>query len=150
MIRLAIPPIGGKGWYGGWVYMGNLVRALAEHGDPAIETVLFLGPDRANDRLIRDLPTLPRTRVVVDPAFAENRVRGHVIRTLVAGRNASILDAYRRERIDVAFTPALYLGWRSEIPSIAWFHDFQHRRLRAGGGLVCGRARTRQPSVIRI
>ncbi|MBX9860470.1 MAG: glycosyltransferase family 4 protein [Sphingomonas sp.] len=129
MIRLAIPPIGGKGWFGGWMYMRNMVRALAEHGDPDIETLLFLGPDRADDRYVRDLPDLPRTRVIIDPAFAEDRVRGGIGRALVTGHNAPLLATYRREGVDVAFCPAIYLGWRSPIPSIAWIPDFQHRRL---------------------
>lgn len=129
MIRFAIPPIGGKGWFGGWMYMCNLVRALAEQGDPGIETLLFLGPDRADDIHVAPLASLPRTRIVIDPAFAEDRVRGGIGRALTTGRNAPILDAYRRQGIDVAFAPAVYLGWRSEIPSIAWFPDFQHRRL---------------------
>lgn len=129
MIRFAVPPIGGKGWFGGWMYMRNLVRALAEYGPADIETLLFLGPDRADDPYVRDLDALPRTRIVVDPAFAEDRVRGGLVRTIMTGRNAPILDAYRRAGVDVAFAPAIYLGWRSEVPAIAWFPDFQHRRL---------------------
>jgi len=129
MIRFAIPPIGGKGWFGGWMYMRNLVRALAEHGNPDIETVLFLGPDRADDPYVRDLAGMPRTQIVVDRAFAEDCVRGGIAHTLATGRNAPILDAYTRAGIDVAFAPAIYLGWRSEIPAIAWFPDFQHRRM---------------------
>lgn len=129
MIRFAIPPIGGKGWFGGWQYMRNMVRALAEYGDPEIETLLFLGPDRADDPYVRDLPTLPHTRLVIDPAFAEDRVRSGYARALASGRNVPILNAYARESVDVAFAPAIYHGWRSEIPSVAWFPDFQHRRL---------------------
>lgn len=129
MIRFAIPPIGGKGWFGGWQYMRNMVRALAEYGDPEIETLLFLGPDRADDPYVRDLPSLPRTRLVINSAFAEDRVRSGYARVLAGGRNAPILDAYAREAVDVAFAPAIYHGWRSEIPSIAWFPDFQHRRM---------------------
>ncbi len=129
MIRFAIPPIGGEGWFGGWMYMCNMVRALAEHGDREIETLLFLGPDRADDQYVRDLYGLPRTRIVVDPAFAAGRIRSGIGRTLATGRNAPILDAFSRERVDVAFAPAIYLGWRSALSSIAWFPDFQHRRL---------------------
>jgi glycosyltransferase involved in cell wall biosynthesis len=129
MIRFAVPPIGGKGWFGGWMYMGNLVRALAVYGDPDIETVVFVGPDRADDSIVRELATLPRTKVVISAAFAEDRVRGGIGRTLATGLNSAILNAYRVENIDVAFSPAIYLGWRSEIPAVAWFPDFQHRRL---------------------
>lgn len=129
MIRFAVPPIGGKGWFGGWMYMRNLVRVMAEHGDPDIETILFLGPERADDPYVSDLPALPRTRIVIDPAFAEDRVRTGIGRTLVTGRNTSIVSAFVRERISVAFAPAIYLGWRSPVPSIAWFPDFQHRHL---------------------
>lgn len=129
MIRFAIPPIGGKGWFGGWMYMRNMVRALAEFGDPAIETMLFIGCDRADDPHIRDLELLPRTRLVIDSAFDEGNVRSAVLRTLATGRNAALLDAYARSDVSVAFAPATYLGWRSKIPSIAWFPDFQHRHL---------------------
>lgn len=129
MIRLAIPPIGGKDWFGGWMYMRNLVRALAEYSDLEIETLLFIGPDRADDPYVSGLAGLPRTRIVVDRAFSEDRVRAGIGRTLTTGRNTPLLAAYRREHVDVAFCPAIYLGWRSEIPSIAWFPDFQHRRL---------------------
>ncbi|MDT8759721.1 glycosyltransferase [Sphingomonas psychrotolerans] len=129
MIRFAVPPIGGKGWFGGWMYMRNLVRALAEYGPADIETVLFLGPDRADDAYVRDLGALPRTRILVDPAFSEDRVRAGLARAIATGRNRPILDAYAEAGIDVAFAPAIYLGWRSEVPAIAWFPDFQHRRL---------------------
>lgn len=129
VIRFAVPPIGGKSWFGGWMYMRNLMRAMAEYGDPDIETLLFLGHDRADDPHVRDLPGLPRTRIVVDPAFAEDRIRGGIGRTLLTGRNAPLLDAYRREGVDAAFAPTIYLGWRSDVPAIAWFPDFQHRRL---------------------
>lgn len=129
MIRFAIPPIGGKGWFGGWMYMQNLVRALAADGDPEIETLLFVGPDRSANAEVRALAELPRTHVITDPAFKEDKVRGGVARTLATGRNAPILNAYAREGVDVALAPAMYLGWRSEIPSIAWIPDFQHRHL---------------------
>lgn len=129
MIRFAIPPIGGKGWFGGWMYMQNLVRALSAGDNPDIETLLFVGPDRSAQPEIRELAQLPRTRVITDAAFDEDRLRANIVRTLVTGRNASLLDAYARENVDVAFDPALYLGWRSKMPSVAWIPDFQHRHM---------------------
>lgn len=109
--------------------MRNFVRALAIHGNPTIETLLFIGPDRAHDTSLADLRHLPRTRIVVDPAFAENRVRTGTGLTLATGNNRSVERVYRRESVNVAFAPAIYMGWNSDIPSIAWFPDFQHRRM---------------------
>lgn len=129
MIRFAIPPIGGKGWFGGWMYMQNLVRALSAGDNPDIETLLFVGPDRSEQPEIRELANLPRTRVITDAAFDERRLRANLARTLATGRNALLLDAFARENVDVALDPALYMGWRSEIPTVAWIPDFQHRHM---------------------
>lgn len=129
MIRFAIPPIGGEGWYGGWNYMGNLVRNLSAFGDPEIEICLFMGLDRIRDPLIEDLSKLERVRVICHPAFNEDRVRSGQMKAMMTGRNGELLDAYYMQGIDVAFAPATYLGWRRGVPAIAWFPDFQHRRL---------------------
>lgn len=131
MIRFAVPPIGGPQWFGGWMYMCNLVRALARFGDADIETVLFIGNDRQDDPHIAELRGLARARIVVDPAFNIDRVRKGFARTLITGRNDALLDAYANANIDVAFDSATYLGWRAELPSIAWFPDLQHRCLPA-------------------
>lgn len=129
MIRFAVPPIGGQEWFGGWMYMRNLVRALALLGDGSIETCVFVGQDRAGDGYISELRELPRTRVVVDPAFdAGFRSRG-TLRTLATGCRAALVDVFRREKIDVALDWATYYGWNCEIPTIAWIPDFQHRAL---------------------
>lgn len=109
--------------------MLNLVRALSTHGDPRVETVLFIGPDRAQDASLMALTGLPRTRIVVNSVFAEDRVRKGAALTLATGKNRPIENVYRRESIDVAFAPAIYMGWNCDIPSIAWFPDFQHRRM---------------------
>ena len=129
MIRFAVPPIGGQEWFGGWMYMRNLVRALALFGEDEIETVVFVGTDKAEDAYIRELRTLPRTRVVVASAFNADRLRGGTLRTLITGRRAHLLEVFGRENINVALDWATYYGWRSEIPAIAWLPDFQHRAL---------------------
>lgn len=129
MIRFAIPPIGGKGWFGGWMYMQNLVRALAAEGDRDIETLLFVGLDRCDTAEIRALADLERTRVICDSAFNEDTIRANIVATLINGRHTAVLDVYKREKVDVALDPAVYLGWRSDVPSIAWIPDFQHRHM---------------------
>ena len=129
MIRFAIPPIGGQEWFGGWMYMRNLVRALALYGDPGIEPCVFVGESKSVDPFIRELRELPRVSVYVDPAFEGTRRRSGMIRTLITGRKAAFLDLFERENIDVAFDWATYLGWRSKVATIAWIPDFQHRAL---------------------
>lgn len=129
MIRFGVPPIGGKGWFGGWMYMRNLVLALADSAADEIETVVFVGPDRCDDPFIKEFATAAATRVVVDDSFKEDRVRSGALRTLVTGLNGPLVRAFEKEAIDVAFLPAIFLGWRSPIRSIAWFPDFQHRKL---------------------
>lgn len=129
MIRFAIPPIGGQEWFGGWMYMRNLVRALALYGDPGIAPCVFVGEKKADDPFIRELRELPRVSIYVDPAFEGERRRSGMVRTLVTGRKAAFLDIFERENIDVAFDWATYFGWRSAIATVAWIPDFQHRSL---------------------
>jgi len=129
MIRFAIPAIGGQEWFGGWMYMRNVVRLLALYGEPNIEVCLFIGQDQASDPFVSELRVLPRVNVYIDPAFDSERRRSGKARTILTGRKAAVLDIYQREQIDVALDWATYYGWNCEIPSIAWIPDFQHRAL---------------------
>lgn len=129
MIRFGVPPIGGKDWFGGWMYMRNLVRTLALYGDEEIEICLFVGDDRAQDPFIHELRHLPRVRIIEHSAFQERGLRHGTLQTLISGRRSALLDAFSAENIDVALDWATYYGWRSEVPVVAWFPDFQHRML---------------------
>lgn len=129
MIRFAVPPIGGTSWFGGWMYMRNLVRSLALHGDPEIEVCVFIGEDKADDPHMEEMRAFPRTRVVVAPPFDADLMRGGTLKALVTGRRTALIDCFKRERIDVALDWATYYGWRCDIPVIAWIPDFQHRAL---------------------
>lgn len=129
MIRFAIPPIGGADWFGGWMYMRNLVKSLALFGDRRIELFVFVGPDRAEDAIIGELAALPRTHVIADPAFAQDKMRTGTLATLLTGRRAHLVDAFERAGIDVALDWATYYGWHNPIPTVAWLPDFQHRAL---------------------
>ena len=119
MIRFAVPPIGGQEWFGGWMYMRNLVRALALYGDSEIETCVFVGKDKADDPYLDELRELPRTRVVVETAFDLANRGGGGLKTLATGRRAALLDIFGREQIDVALDWATYYGWRCPIFSTA-------------------------------
>src|SRR5205085_3178877 len=41
---------------------------------------------------------------------------------------ASLAD-FRERKFDVSFESARFFGWRLPYPAVAWFPDFQHRRL---------------------
>jgi glycosyltransferase involved in cell wall biosynthesis len=111
------------------MYMRNLVRALALYGDPEIEICLFVGNGMESDPFIRELRELPRVKLYVNAAFDSTRRQSGMVRTLVTGRKAMFLNIFKREKIDVALDWATYFGWRSEVPTIAWIPDFQHRAL---------------------
>jgi glycosyltransferase involved in cell wall biosynthesis len=128
VIRIAIPPIGGNHWLGGWHYMLNMVSALSSGGGDDIETVLFAGTDVAPARLAA-VAGLPRTRIVHDPAFDAARKSARLIRALATGLDREALALFRREAIDVVFEPATFFGWRFPLPAVAWIPDFQHLHL---------------------
>lgn len=127
MIRIAVPPVGGDHWLGGWHYMLNMVSALSCGGGD-VETVLFLGTDVDAGRLA-PIEGLPRTRIVRDPVFDAANKAKRLARALVTGVDAPALALFRREAVDVAFEPATFFGWRFPLPAVAWIPDFQHRRL---------------------
>jgi hypothetical protein len=60
--------------------MRNLVRTLSNYGYPRIETLLLMGPDRADDPSLAVLNNLPRARAVIDQAFSERKVRANAVR----------------------------------------------------------------------
>ncbi|MEA3043374.1 MAG: hypothetical protein QOH47_1212 [Sphingomonadales bacterium] len=127
-MRIAIPPIGGEHWLGGWHYMLNLVSALSSGGGDDLETVLFVGTDVEPDRLAA-IAGLPRTRIVRDTAFNAANQPARLARALATGVDAAALALFRREGIDVAFEPATFFGWRFPLPAVAWIADLQHLRL---------------------
>ena len=48
---------------------------------------------------------------------------------LALGLDRPAAAEFRAKRIDVVFEAARFFGWRLPYPSVAWFPDFQHRRL---------------------
>lgn len=128
MIRFAVPPIGGAHWLGGWNYMLNMVRSLAEHGPDDLETVLFLGSD-VEPAATGTIAALPRTRVVHHPHFNASGKSSRLARALSTGVDTQALALFREHDISVALEPATFFGWRFPIPAFAWIPDFQHRRL---------------------
>jgi glycosyltransferase involved in cell wall biosynthesis len=108
--------------------MLNMVAALSRGGGDDVETVLFIGTDVAPARLAA-IATLPRTRIVQDPAFDAARKSARLARALATGLDREALALFRHEAIDVVFEPATFFGWRFPLPAVAWMPDFQHLHL---------------------
>lgn len=128
MIRTAFPLIGGRHWTGGYNYLLNLVRVLGQYVPRRIAPVLFFGTDVSADDLA-PFADLPGVEVVRDATFDEARRGVRLRRALLHGRDTPTLDLFRAHRIQAAFEPAIYFGWRTGIPTLAWMPDFQHRHL---------------------
>jgi len=128
VIRIAVPPLGGDHWLGGWHYMLNMISALSCGGGDDLETVLFVGTDVEAGRLAQ-IDGLPGTRIVRDPVFDEANKSARLVRALATGVDSAALALFRREGIDVAFEPATFFGWRFPLPAVAWIPDLQHLRL---------------------
>ena len=127
-LRLGMPTIGGRAWLGGWNYMTNLLDCIAEHGAGRLEVVVFAGADLSSDALA-ELQGRPGVDVVIDPAFDAARKSERLIRAILTGRDVDAAGAFAANRIDVAFEPVSFFGWRLGLPALAWIPDFQHRRL---------------------
>src|SRR5205085_684123 len=126
--RLAIPVIGGPHWLGGWNYMLNLVRVMAEFAPGEVDLLLFAGSDLYPGALA-ELQALPGVTLVQDAMFDPAPTSRRLARAIVTGVDRPALDLFRRHGVDVVFEAARFFGRRFPLPAIAWFPDFQHRRL---------------------
>lgn len=127
--RVAMTPIGGAGWLGGRNYQLNLLRALAEHQAGRVQPVVFCGDDLPAGEF-QQFASIPGVDVIRSPVFSKNKASCRLLRALALGRDALALDEFVRHGISVVFESAVFFGWRNPLPTIAWFPDFQHRRMR--------------------
>ncbi|MCP1831676.1 glycosyltransferase involved in cell wall biosynthesis [Bradyrhizobium sp. USDA 4532] len=125
-LRVAFINVSRRLWAGGHNYQRNLFSILSRHEPAAITPVLFVGMDEPLDE-IADISSIPDVEVVRSPAF-DRRVRG-LSGALALGLDRAAAAEFRDHRIDLVFESARFFGWRLPIPTIAWFPDFQHRKL---------------------
>jgi glycosyltransferase involved in cell wall biosynthesis len=128
MIRVAFPLIGGRQWTGGYNYLLNLVRVLGAFGSARVAPILYFGNDVAEQDLA-PFAAIPTATVVRDGVFDEANKSARLREAIVTGRDSGALRLFRRDGVEVAFEPAQFYGWRSEIRALAWVPDFQHRHL---------------------
>jgi glycosyltransferase involved in cell wall biosynthesis len=127
-LRVGFMLIGGKNWTGGYNYLINLFRVLADEASDRIEPVLFVGNDVSESEIDPFVAAGARA-VERDACFDSAHRQSLLVRSLVFGRVPRVEQALRRQRIDVVFEAATFLGWQSATPSIAWIPDLQHRVL---------------------
>lgn len=97
--------------------------------------VLFCSSEEAESALA-PFVSLASVKVVRAPCFDASRSSRRLAESLVWGLDSSVLSLFEKHDVQLAFESATFLGWRCNIPVIAWLPDFQHRRLRDQFGLT--------------
>jgi glycosyltransferase involved in cell wall biosynthesis len=125
-LRVAFINIPRRVWAGGFNYRNNLFVSLNRYCPGEVLPVVFagLGDDAADLAAIAQIPDV---EVVQSPAF--DRRRSGLAAALTLGLDRAAAAEFRSNRIDVVFESARFFGWRLPFPAVAWFPDFQHRRL---------------------
>jgi glycosyltransferase involved in cell wall biosynthesis len=125
-LRVAFTNVPRRLWAGGYNYQGNLFVALSRHRPGEIVPVVFAGRDDEAAELAA-LSQIPGVEIVQSSAF--DRRRSGLVAALALGLDYAAAAEFRNRRIDLVFESARFFGWRLPLPTIAWFPDFQHRRL---------------------
>jgi glycosyltransferase involved in cell wall biosynthesis len=123
-VRLAFTHIPRRVWAGGYNYQSNLFAALSKFRPGEFAPVLFAGAGDEAD--LAPLAAIPGVEVIRSAAFDS---RAGLVAALALGLDREAAAEFRTHRIDAVFESAHFFGWRLPYPAIAWFPDFQHRRL---------------------
>jgi glycosyltransferase involved in cell wall biosynthesis len=124
-LRLAFTHIPRRLWAGGYNYQSNLFAALSKFRPGEFTPVLFAGTGD-DDADLAPLAAIPGVEVVRSPAF---HGRTGLAAALALGLDRAAASEFRAQNIDAVFEAARFFGWRLPYPTVAWFPDFQHRRL---------------------
>lgn len=124
-LRLAFTHIPRRLWAGGYNYQSNLFGALSKFHPGEFTPVLFAGTGD-DDADLAPLAAIPAMEVVRSAAFEG---RAGLAAAMALGLDRAAAPEFRTHRIDAVFESARFFGWRLPYPAIAWFPDFQHRRL---------------------
>jgi glycosyltransferase involved in cell wall biosynthesis len=124
-LRVAFAHIPRRLWAGGYNYQANLFAALNRFRPGEFAPVVFAGRGDS-DADLEPFAAIPGVEVVRSAAFAG---RGGLVAALTLGLDRKAVAEFRAHRIDAVFESARFFGWRLPYPAVAWFPDFQHRRL---------------------
>ena len=129
MIRVAFTLIGDKNGTGGYNYLLNLVRALAEHVPDRVQPILFFGTD-IEGKDAAPFEHIAGAVVTRHSVFNEANKARRLRQALLTGRDQAAASAFAAQAINVVFEAAQFYGWRFPVPAVAWIPDFQHRYLQ--------------------
>ena len=125
-VRLAFIHISPRVSAGVYNYQRNLFAALNRYRFGEFTPVVFAGnADDASE--LAGLAAIPGVEVAQASAFDQG-TRGLAM-ALVLGLDRDAIEAFTDKKIDVVVEAARFFGWRVPYPVVAWFTDFQHRRL---------------------
>jgi hypothetical protein len=127
MIRIAFRPLGRERCLGGFHYLATLLSALHEHAATRVEAAFLVPRSLGDERLDQLRPYLRRGPVSYGATAHSEAPFTRTVSAALRTCDAIFEDACRRQRIDLAFQHADWLGSRFSIPSLAWLGDFQHR-----------------------
>ena len=125
-LRVAFTHISRRLWAGGYNYQSNLFAALNRYCPGQIVPVVFAGISEDPAELSA-LARIPGVEIAQSPAF--DRRGSSLLAALAFGLDRPAAAEFQAGRIDVVFEAARFFGWRLPFPAVAWFPDFQHRRL---------------------
>jgi len=125
-LRVAFTHISRRLWAGGYNYQSNLFAALNRYCPGQIVPVVFAGISDDSAELSA-LARIPGVEIAQSPAF--DRRGSSLVAALAFGLDRAAAAEFRARHVDVVFEAARFFGWRLPFPTVAWFPDFQHRRL---------------------
>ena len=127
MIRIAFPLLG-PGWMGGRNYLINLIRVLKLHYPNDIQSIVYCSDDISEkelDLLHSDGVDEVRLVSALNP---KNNIK-NLLNAIFLGKNREFERSLKNDNIDLVLECSAYFGWLFSIPTLAWFPDFQHRRM---------------------
>jgi hypothetical protein len=125
-VRLAFTFVSPRKSAGAYNYQRNLFAALNRYRTGEFVPVVFAGhADDADD--LANLAAVPGVEIAQDIAF--DRRRTGLAMALATGLDAAAVAAFKGKDVDLVVEAARFFGWRMPYPAVAWFTDFQHRRL---------------------
>ena len=127
-IRIGFTLIGGQNWTGGYNYLLNLLRVLAQEAPGEICPVLFVGDDVPTVELA-PFADIAGTELVVSTVLNEVRRSRLLLHGFLLGRDRQFSALLAGNGIDLVFESAIFFGWRLGVPAVAWIPDLQHRYL---------------------